>query len=300
MFLIFGLAALFVISHSVVRRLKLLAAAIEKTGKGDFSSLPVPEKQDEVGVLITTFNKMEADLIERDEELSRKNEELLQSRKLASIGTLASGVAHELNNPLNNIYLAAQILSKEIGPETCPPLVKETVGDISSQTLRVKRIVSDLLEFAREKAPERKRLNIIEIIRGVIEQMKASGEIDGMKYDFISEDIIELSADMHLMEQLFINLFTNARDAMEAKGLLKIEVQHLHNDVRIVVSDTGKGIPMSDIPRIFDPFFTTKDRGTGLGLAIVYGIIKKHNGKIKVKSEEGRGTTFIITLPKGL
>src|SRR3989339_1180134 len=289
LFLIFGLAALFVISHSVVRRLKLLAAAIEKTGKGDFSSLPVPEKQDEVGVLITTFNKMEADLIERDEELSRKNEELLQSRKLASVGALASGVAHELNNPLNNIYLAAQTLAKEIGPETCPPLVKETVGDISSQTLRVKRIVSDLLEFAREKAPERKRLNIIEIIRGVIEQMKASGEIDGMKYDFISEDIIELSADMHLMEQLFINLFTNARDAMEAKGLLKIEVQHLHNDVRIVVSDTGKGIPMSDIPRIFDPFFTTKDRGTGLGLAIVYGIIKKHNGKIKVKSEEGRG-----------
>ena len=88
---------------------------MNRTGKGDFSSLPVPEKQDEVGVLITTFNKMEADLIERDEELSRKNEELLQSRKLASIGTLASGVAHGLNNPLNNIYLAAQILSKEIG-----------------------------------------------------------------------------------------------------------------------------------------------------------------------------------------
>ncbi|MEK7735512.1 MAG: HAMP domain-containing sensor histidine kinase, partial [Nitrospirota bacterium] len=83
-------------------------------------------------------------------------------------------------------------------------------------------------------------------------------------------------------------------------GLLKIEVQPLHNDVRIVVSDTGKGIPMSDIPRIFDPFFTTKDRGTGLGLAIVYSIIKKHNGKIKVKSEDGKGTTFTITLPKGL
>ena len=300
LFLIFGLTALFVIIHSVVKRLKILAAAIEKTGKGDFSSLPAPEKQDEVGVLITTFNKMEADLIARDEELSRKNEELLQSRKLASIGTLASGVAHELNNPLNNIYLAAQILSKEIGHETCPPLVKETVGDISSQTLRVKRIVSDLLEFAREKAPERKRVNIIEIIRAVIEQMKASGEIDGMKCDFVSEDIIELSADMHLMEQLFINLFTNARDAMEANGLLNIEVYSLDNDVRIEVSDSGKGIPSSDIPRIFDPFFTTKDRGTGLGLAIVYSIIKKHNGKIKVKSEGGKGTAFIITLPKGI
>jgi signal transduction histidine kinase len=130
--------------------------------------------------------------------------------------------------------------------------------------------------------------------------MKASGEIDGMKCSFVSEDIIELSADRHLMEQLFINLFTNARDAMEAQGLLKIEVHPLDNDVRIIVSDAGKGIPASDIPRIFDPFFTTKDRGTGLGLAIVYSIIKKHNGKIKVKSEEGRGTTFIIDLPKGI
>ena len=300
LFLIVGLAMLFVISHSVVKRLKLLATAIEKTGKGDFSSLPVPEKQDEVGVLIKAFNNMETDLIEREKELSRKNEELLQSQKLASIGTLASGVAHELNNPLNNIYLAVQILSKEVGHETCPPLVKETVGDISSQTLRVKRIVSDLLEFAREKAPELKRINIIEIIRDVIEQMKASGEIDRMKCDFISEDIIELSADMHLMEQLFINLFTNARDAMEANGLLKVEVYPLNNDIRIMVSDTGKGIPMSDIPRIFDPFFTTKDRGTGLGLAIVYSIIKKHNGNIKVKSEEGKGTVFTITMPKGL
>ena len=251
-------------------------------------------------MLIKTFNKMESDLIERDEELSRKNEELLQSRKLASIGTLASGVAHELNNPLNNIYLAAQILSREIEQESCPPLIKETVGDISSQTLRVKRIVSDLLEFAREKAPELKRINIIEIISDVIEQMKASGEIDGMKCDLVSEDIIEMSADRHLMEQLFINLFTNARDAMEANGLFKIEVLSQDNDVRIEVSDSGKGIPASDISRIFDPFFTTKDRGTGLGLAIVYSIIKKHNGKIKVKSEDGMGTTFTITLPKGL
>ena len=300
LFLIFGLAALFVISHSVVKRLKILTTAIEKTGKGDFLSLPVPEKQDEVGVLIKAFNTMETGLIERDEELNRKNEELLQSRKLVSIGTLASGVAHELNNPLNNIYLAAQILSREIEQETCPPLIKETVGDISSQTLRVKRIVSDLLEFAREKAPELKRINIIEIISGVIEQMKASGEIDGIKCDLVSEDIIEMSADRHLMEQLFINLFTNARDAMEANGLFKIEVLSQDNDVRIEVSDSGKGIPASDISRIFDPFFTTKDRGTGLGLAIVYSIIKKHNGKIKVKSEDGMGTTFTITLPKGL
>ena len=97
---------------------------LKKTGKGDFSSLVLPAEEDEVGVLINTFNKMEQDLIARDAELSRKNEELLQGKKLASIGTLASGVAHELNNPLNNIYLSAQVLSKEIDEETSPAIVR--------------------------------------------------------------------------------------------------------------------------------------------------------------------------------
>lgn len=297
MFLAVGLAALFVISQSAVRRLKILTSAIEKAGKGDFSSLTVPIEQDEVGILINSFNKMEQDLIARDQEIDRKNEELLHSRKLASIGTLASGVAHELNNPLNNIYLAAQILSKEIGHDVCPPIIKETVGDIFSQTLRVKRIVNDLLEFSREKPPELRATNIADIVEGVISQMKSSGEIAEVIYKIDSPGVSDIPADRHLLEQVFINLFSNAVDAMEGKGLLHVSLTETDSAVVISVSDTGKGILPKDVSRIFDPFFTTKEKGTGLGLAIVYNIIEKHKGKMEVNSEPYKGTTFTITLP---
>ena len=298
MFLAVGLVALFVISQSAVRRLKILTGAIEKAGKGDFSSLTVPVEQDEVGILINSFNKMKRDLIARDQEIDRKNEELLQSRKLASIGTLASGVAHELNNPLNNIYLAAQILSKEIGHEVCPPMIRETVGDIFSQTLRVKRIVNDLLEFSREKPPDLRAISIAVIIENVISQMKSSGEIAEVKYTIDSPGVSDIPADRHLLEQVFINLFSNAVDAMEGKGLLHISLAETDSAIVISVADTGKGILSKDVSRIFDPFFTTKEKGTGLGLAIVYNIIGKHRGKIEVNSEPYKGTTFTITLPR--
>jgi signal transduction histidine kinase len=298
LFLIVGLSALFIISRSAVNHIKMITGAIEKTGKGDFSSLSVPHEQDEVGRLIDAFNKMKNDLIERDEEIDCKNEELLHSRKLASIGTLASGVAHELNNPLNNIYLSAQILSKEIGDEvSCPGIVKETVSDIFSQTLRVKRIVSDLLEFSREKLPELATLNIVELVKNILHQMTVSAEIEKVRYSVKSSDVILLRADRHLMEQVFINLFTNAVHAMDGEGELRVEIVENGDTVTCRISDTGAGIPPENTQRIFDPFYTTKGRGTGLGLAIVYNIIKKHKGKITVESHINSGTTFTITMP---
>ncbi|MDA8079908.1 MAG: ATP-binding protein [Nitrospiraceae bacterium] len=295
--LLVGLGTLFAISRSVVRRLKILTSAIEQTGKGDFSSLPLPHEEDEVGVLINTFNKMENDLIAREDELASKKEELFQSRKLASIGTLASGVAHELNNPLNNIYLSAQILSKEIGEESFPPIVKETVSDIFSQTLRVKRIVSDLLEFSREKPPELSRLNIVEVINTVVRQMKAAGEMADIAFELDSPEAVFVSADRHLMEQVFINLFGNAADAMAGKGLLRVTVRSSPQRVKITVTDSGQGISPADRQKIFDPFFTTKEKGTGLGLAIVYSIIERHRGRIEVESSPGEGASFYLTLP---
>jgi len=300
LFLFVGFTALLVIVRSTVRQMKMLTSAIEKTGKGDFSSLPVPVKADEVGVLIHAFNKMENDLIARDHEIEKKNEELLQSRKLASLGTLASGVAHELNNPLNNIYLAAQILTKEIDAETCPGIVKETVGDIYSQTLRVKRIVSDLLAFAREKPPEFAPVQVTVLIKGILNQMAATDDLGDVRYTIQVSDDVRVLADSHMLEQVFINLFNNAVDAMDGKGLLTITIAHDGPSVRITVSDSGKGIPKEKLPRIFDPFFTTKDHGTGLGLAIVYSIIEKHKGRIELQSTSEKGSTFVITLPGGV
>ncbi len=296
LFLVVGLTALFVIIHSAVRNLKILASAIEKTGKGAFLSLPVPAKLDEVGVLINAFNRMEDDLVARDREISEKNEELHQSRKLASLGTLASGVAHELNNPLNNIYLAAQILTREIDTETCPGIIRETVGDIYSQTLRVKRIVSDLLAFAREKPPELAQVDIAELIRGLLQQMDTAGDLQGIRWSVDAAPGMAVRVDRHMMEQVFINLVTNAVDAMQGSGDLVIRIAPSDGHVKITVSDTGMGMPQEKLQRIFDPFFTTKEKGTGLGLAIVYSIIEKHKGRIDAESEPGKGTTFTITL----
>ncbi len=299
LFFVIGFGAFFFIGQSVVNRLRILTTAVEKTGKGDFGSLAVPEKGDEVGALIAAFNKMELDLVHRDEELKKKNEELHRSRKLASIGTLASGVAHELNNPLNNIYISAQILEKE-AKNSCSPLVKEIVGDIVGQSLRVKRIVGDLLEYARAREPRVRDIELNELIRGVYKLVKATADTQEITFVLDSDSERNMvRADPEQIERVYINLYTNAVEAMSRKGDLTVSLNSSGDSVIIQVSDTGEGMTPQEMEKVFEPFFTTKDKGTGLGLAIAFTIIKKHGGKIDVDSEKDRGTTFRITLPKG-
>ena len=288
----------------IVAPINRLADITRKISGGDISLRAPLREHDETFTLALSFNTMldhlqlsQESLEKSLELLHEKQTQLVAAEKLASIGTLASGVAHELNNPLNNIYLAAQIMAKELDKESCPPIVKETMKDIFSQTLRVKRIVSDLLEFAREKAPELKKINIVSIIKDVMSQMTTSGQISNIQFKLQCPEQIDIPADRHLLEQAFINLFSNALDAMQGNGVLSVIIEKIDGSVRIDVSDTGKGILPKDIARIFDPFFTTKEKGTGLGLAIVYGIIGKHNGEISVNSEPDKGTTFTITLP---
>ena len=289
----------------IVAPIKRLVEITRKISEGDLTQRAPIKEHDETFFLAQSFNTMLDHLqlthesLEKSLELLReKQDKLVESEKLASLGTLASGVAHELNNPLNNIYLASQTLSREIDPENTPEIVKECVRDISSQTLRVKRIVSDLLEFARAKGPELSRINIGSVIKGVLEQMTSSGEMSNIKFNLKSHDDIEILGDKILLEQVFINLFSNAADAMDGNGALDIVIYKMAASVKIRISDTGKGIPPENMSKIFDPFFTTKEKGTGLGLAIVYSIIKKHKGEIEVKSEPDKGTTFTIMLPR--
>jgi len=293
-----GFALLFVSSQRVVNRLRILMETVEKTGKGQFFPLPVPKQHDEVSTLIDTFNKMEEDLRFREQELIKKDEELLQSSKLAALGTLASGVAHELNNPLNNIYLASQTLSKEIKKEHYPEIIMDSIADIHSQTLRVKGIISDLLEFTRGKKPEFTEVNLREMVGRIYNQLSASINFEKIRFSIEGEATILV--DPGQMEQVLINLFSNAVEAMSGAGALKVKILHEEGTVKIKVSDSGPGISKEIIGRIFEPFFTTKEKGTGLGLSIVYSIINKNNGEIRVESEEGKGTTFIIDLPKEL
>jgi len=292
-----GIGALLAVSHNVVRRLRILMEAVSRAGRGEFTAVPVHGEKDEVSMLIIALNQMEKDLLDRDWELIRKNEELFHSRKLASIGTLASGVAHELNNPINNIYLAAQTLARQMEKERPSAITRESVKDICSQTLRVKRIVSDLLEFSREKPPELKTVDVVDAAKGVLSRMAASGEMASVQWSLAAPESLELPLDRPLMEQVFINLFGNAVDAMDGIGRLTVEIGREGSAVTIRVADSGKGIPTEDIPRVFDPFFTTKEKGTGLGLAIVHNIVAKHKGKVELESTLGTGTTFTITLP---
>ncbi|MBI3592280.1 MAG: hypothetical protein HY099_02155 [Nitrospirae bacterium] len=315
LFFLSGIGTLFLISKNVVSRLRLLIDVVERTGKGLFSQVAFPSEKwgsDEVGVLIQKFNNMEEQLGQREEELERKNRELLQTRKLAAIGTLASGVAHELNNPLNNIYISAQILERE-STESCSPMVKETLNDIVGQTIRVKRIVGDLLEFARGREPQFREVDLNELIMGAYKLVSTTANAQNINFTFDAEPGgTVVNADPEQMERVFINLFTNAVDAMShpkksdgflgtpaPEGDLTVKLESKESLVKIKISDTGRGMPADSVEMIFEPFYTTKDKGTGLGLAIVFNIIKKHGGEISAESEEGKGTTFTITLPSG-
>jgi len=301
-FFIVGIGMLFFISTNVVKRLMLLINVVERTGKGSYPHLTVSPSHasapDEVGVLIDKFNTMEDELSQREAELERKNKELIQTKKLAAIGTLAAGVAHELNNPLNNIHLSAQVLAKQAGPGSSPVL-QDAVTDILGQTVRVKRIVGDLLDFARGRDPRFQSVDLVELVNHVYKQLAA----DTSRVRFtLSADApdLKLMADPEQMEQVFINLFTNAVEAMQEGGELAVQIRSSNDVVTVIVSDSGKGVPKESLDKVFEPFFTTKDKGTGLGLAIVFNIIKKHYGEINVASDEGRGTVFTITMPRAL
>lgn len=301
LFLVIGLGTLFYISNDVVKRLKALTDAVEKTERKYMPSVPAPERageqEDEVDVLIDEFGRMGEQLELWEEELKKKNHELLESKKLAAIGTLASGVAHELNNPLNNIFISVQVLRRKLGEDTSAA-IREVVDDVFGQTLRVKGIVADLLEFAREREPQLERVELKALIERAYGLVRKSTDTSGISFtlDATSEGVF-LNADPQLMERVFINLFTNAVAAMEEGGELVVKVIEEDGSVRVWVSDTGKGMSEEDKEKVFDPFFTKREKGTGLGLAIVMNIIKRHHGMITVESEEGEGTAFEITLP---
>ncbi len=295
LFVLVGLATFLFVTSSVVKRLQLLIDVVEKRGKGFSAKMAVlPQRwtgNDEVGILIQKFNTME-------QQLAQREKELLQSKKLAAIGTLASGVAHELNNPLNNIYTTAQRLIKKMGNE-CPAIIKNGLGDIFGQTMRVKSIVSDLLEFARGRDPQLKEIGLNNLLTSVYKRIGSSINTEKIKFVLNCDPNNErIKADQQQIEEVFINLFTNAIEAMSGEGILSVNVESEDDLVKIRVSDTSKGIAKDTIEKIFEPFFTTKNKGTGLGLAIVFNIIQKHYGDIQVESKEGKGSVFIITLPK--
>ena len=240
---------------------------------------------------------LERKVEERTQELRAAQEQLLQSEKLASIGQLAAGVAHEINNPMGVILGFSQGILKTL-PEDDP--LKKPLTTIERESLRCKRIVQNLLDFARHSEPTPHLTNINELIDASCDLVQHQISLQNVKlvkgYDPALPPIM---ADTNQLQQVFINIMLNSYQAMPDGGTLHITTRTVGSELQVIFTDTGTGIPPEKIQNIFDPFFTTKEvgEGTGLGLSVSYGIVKAHGGDIGVESQADKGTTFVIKLP---
>ncbi len=238
-------------------------------------------------------------------EAKQLREQLLQSEKLSSIGLLAGGIAHEINNPLGGILVFSQMLLREL-PEASSH--RTDAAEILSAAERCKSIVENLLDFARTNRQGRKSktsINVIETVRSALRFAKVSIPQNLIRIEELVEDgNAEIKADKNSLIQLFLNLIQNAVQAMPKGGTLSISSSLVTNKdqskwIKIDIKDTGIGIPSANLKKIFDPFFTTKEpgEGTGLGLSICYGIVEELGGTLTVRSKAGEGTCFTTSLP---
>jgi two-component system, NtrC family, sensor kinase len=278
---------------NILKSLKKIVKVAHSISEGNFRKPEMDIPPDELGSVMKAINSM-------SEELENREEQIIQSKKLASIGILTAGVAHELGNPLNNISMIAQAYM-----EVYDSLSKEDRIDfmkkIEEETHRIKEIVQNLLDFSKPKKTNTKIADLnsvvlrsLKLVRNMIHVTNIETQVnldDGLPSVFIDE---------HQILEVLINLVTNSLQAASPGDTLTVATR-LGEDgdhVEVEVADTGKGIPHELLPYVFDPFFTTKGAsGTGLGLFVSYGIIKNHRGSIRVSSEVGAGTTFTIELP---
>jgi two-component system NtrC family sensor kinase len=271
-----------------------LVQATRRLAEGDMSVRVKTHGHWELAVLGQSFNRMVETLVETQQKL-------VHQEKLASMGQLAAGVAHEINNPLGSILLLSDVMNKEI-PEDDPH--REDLEMIIKETTRCKNIVSDLLNFSRQQQVLTQDTDLNSLMEKTIREVEKKPDFKEVqiirKY---SSDLPVIQADPDQLQQVFTNLLNNAAEAMESGGTITLSTRSIDQKwVEIKISDTGIGIPEENLGKLFTPFFTTKalGKGTGLGLSIVYGIIKMHRGQIYVSSQVGTGTDFTITLPINL
>jgi two-component system NtrC family sensor kinase len=269
-----------------------LVAATRKVADGDLSHKVEVGTRDEIGKLGDSFNDMMQNLADAQRQL-------LQANKLASVGRLAAGVAHEINNPLTGVLTYSSFLLKRAEKDS---EMKEDLEVIVRETKRCREIVKGLLDFSRQSVSEKRPTSVNDIVRDACRIVK--NPLSMQKAEIVlnlGENLPQVHADAGRMQQVLVNLLVNAGDAMtEAGGTITVTTDLVEDGVRIRVADTGCGIEPADLDKIFEPFFSTKGtRGNGLGLAIVWGIVEEHGGRLTVESEVGKGATFTIVLPLG-
>lgn len=293
-FILLALGVGYYLFFLIIAPLSRIEKAAKEVIEGQQREIPITSaKTSEIQSLTTVLNMM-------IKELDKKSEQLLQREKMAALGTLTSGVAHELNNPLSNISSSTQILLEEIN-EGDLEFKKMLLAGIEEQVEKARDIVKSLLEFAREREFEPVLTDMETLVEKTVKLVHSEIPPD-VEIEIDIPYTLELEVDQRRLSQALINLILNGVQAMEdAGGKLTISAYYSpRNDNAIMeIKDTGVGIPSEKLAKIFDPFFSTKEEkgGSGLGLYVTYGIIQKHNGEVSVYSEIDGGTKFIITLP---
>ena len=277
---------------------RLTEAAVDVAG-GAYGTEVDFQSNDEMGLLAESFNEMSRKMASDIESLRELNEHLIRAEKLAAAGTLAAGVAHEVNNPLASISSLIQILqTRNADPET-----REQLRLISTQIERITQVLRDMMEFARTRPPQRTLLDINKVVGASLRLASFDKAFQRLRVaQRLDADVPLIPADANQLQQVFLNILLNARDAMPEGGDLSLRTNYDREAAEIIVeiSDSGAGIAPEHAPHIFDPFFTTKPAGagTGLGLAVSYRIVTAHGGRIEVGPNNGRGTTVRVRLPE--
>ncbi|MGC2236972.1 MAG: ATP-binding protein [Pyrinomonadaceae bacterium] len=293
-----NLLLVLLIVRTFSRPLQRITLAAVQVTEGEYGTeVDLRRSNDEIGLLAQSFNEMSRKMFSDIEQMQKLNEQLTRTEKLAAMGTLSAGVAHEVNNPLASISSLIQMMQSK---ENLDDDTKEKLKLISEQIQRITQVTRDMMDFARVRPAAKSLIDI----NGVIETSLRLASFDksfqklNLKKD-LAENLTKVFADRDQLQQVFLNLLLNARDAMPGGGELIINTSQNHTELKIEISDDGTGIDDASRKKIFDPFFTTKQagKGTGLGLAVCYGIITAHGGKIEVSGNESKGTSFLISLP---
>ena len=303
------------VAERISRPIHYMAEAARRIAEGDYSHKVEVLSQDETGYLAECFNKMTLELARASQELRQWAEsletkveertaqvkaiqsQLIQSEKLAAIGKLAAGVAHEINNPLTGILTNSSLMLQDL--EAGDPR-HDDLQIIVDETLRCRKIVKGLLDFARQTAPLKQAVNLNQVVDDVLNLVKNQAAFRNITFTTdLEHDLPTVLADKDQMRQVVLNIVLNAGEAVPGGGEIRVLTELDKADhVCLSISDTGPGIPETIKSRLFEPFFTTKTTGTGLGLAIAYGIMERHRGTIDILSSPGQGTTIRLRLPR--
>ncbi len=286
-----------VLIRKITRPILHMRDVLRKVASGNMAIRSEVKSQDEIGFLSQTINTMMDRLNEARQEIEKAHQSLVQTEKMAAMGKLTAGLAHEINNPLGGVF-------------TCVEMLKQNPGDFAARDKylklmdmgleRIRRIVKQLLDFSKQRPFEPQPTDVNPLLEKTLEMTHY--QLSHYRIELtkdLSPDLPEIKADSHQLMQVFVNLILNSVQAMPEGGNLLIRTWRENGRVAIAIRDNGCGIPKEIQGKIFDPFFTTKEtgQGTGLGLSVSYGIIQNHGGEIKVESEEGKGAEFTVFLP---